>query len=80
MGFVVWDVPVKQCLGTNTEGVRESHARTKTLKAFANSSPGFALKPWDKGHSCLGNSEGVAPALWDISRPTQPFQGCISQK
>jgi hypothetical protein len=37
---------------------------TITLKALANFSPGFALKPWVKNvHEILGNSEGVAKAL-----------------
>ena len=35
-----------------------------TLKALANSSPGFALKPWVKeSEEILRNSEGVATVL-----------------
>ncbi len=35
-----------------------------TLKAFANSSPGFALKPWGESADLFScNSEGVATAL-----------------
>ena len=49
-----------------------------TLKALANFSPGFALKPWGMG--CMfvcRNSEGVATA----SRLSQrnPFRVCLLQ-
>jgi len=55
-----------------------------TLKALANSSPGFALKPWEKG-ACLfrRNPEGVAMGLrWvcDQRAATQPLQGCAMRK
>ena len=32
-----------------TERVRKSGTQTLTPKVFANSSPGFALKPWENG-------------------------------
>jgi hypothetical protein len=47
-----------------------------TLKAFANSSLGFALKPWvlEVLKKDVRNSEGVAKA-WIA---TQLFQSCVS--
>jgi len=51
---------------------------TLTLKAFANSSPGFALKPWVKSaHLFRRNSEGVATGVANRRTATQPFQGCV---
>ena len=47
-----------------------------TLKALANFSPGFALKPWDKMHVCF------VATLKELQRSsaiaTQPFQGLTS--
>jgi hypothetical protein len=48
-----------------------------TLKAFANSSPGFALKPWGTGISSLEGAtlkELRRPLL--TATPRNPFQGC----
>jgi hypothetical protein len=39
----------------------------KTLKALANSSPGFALKPWDQRLvKILRNPEGVATCVASV--------------
>jgi hypothetical protein len=45
--------------------VKTLKVRRTTLKAFANSSPGFALKPWVQKdpQEIFHNSEGVAIAL-----------------
>jgi hypothetical protein len=48
-----------------------------TLKAAANSSPGFALKPWVENESLdARNSERVA-SVFVARRATQLFQSCI---
>ena len=47
-----------------TARVRGFNHRNLTLKAFANSSPGLALKPWDHdSNEQTRNSEGVASPL-----------------
>ena len=52
------------------------HMELLTLKALANFSPGFALKPWVKnGPEILRNSEGVATVRLRI--PTQLLQSCV---
>ena len=53
-----------------------------TLKAFANLSPGFALKPWvKKAHLFRRNSEGVATGLRFGGRRRNPdFVGVASSK
>jgi hypothetical protein len=52
-----------------------------TLKAFANLSPGFTLKPWvkKKAHLFHRNSEGVATGLRFGGRRRNPFR-VASQK
>ena len=52
-----------------------------TLKALANFSPGFALKPWVQ--KCPGRLfatlKGVA-RLWGLTNATQLLQSCAFEK
>jgi hypothetical protein len=49
-----------------------------TLKALANFSPGFALKPWDQMRLLVEgrNPEGVASKVAETQPASQPLQGC----
>ena len=56
-------------------------SRMFTLKAFANSSPGFALKPLGtKTHIHLFTTLKGLRSITPKQPPAQPFQGCIFLK
>ena len=60
------------------DSVRKFQPRKLTLKALANSSPGFALKPWvqNAARDFIATLKELR-LLCGLQTATQPFQGCI---
>jgi hypothetical protein len=69
------------CQPAYAESVRKFQPRKLTLKALANSSPGFALKPWVQNAAIdfIATLKELR-LLCGLRTATQPFQGCVFKK